>query len=239
MFLVLLLSMERCRVLAYLAGFVLVGCQNTRQQPLQECAPVAKAPEYVTLRDSESVAVSRNLTIVNRDVNTSIKVDPKKLQEFVNSQALGALNLPENVVFLVHFVPMSLMSKALQDQATKKYINVAHDITLLRERMRELEKQNKKLPPQRPVNILISIPDAIKRVEDRFASENQEKESCPSQLLLGTYLSLAIFDSIARTMSRGQTDIQSGKLKTLVDFEKLHKPVRIQLNGEFLSNLLK
>lgn len=231
--------MERRRVLAYLTGAVLAGCRDTRQQPLQECSPVAKTPEHVALRSFEKIAVSINLTVVNHDVNNSISVDPKKLQEYVNSPNLGALNLPENVVFLVHFVPTSLMSKELQDQATKKYTNVAFDITLLRERMRELEKQNKKLSPQKPVNILISIPDAIKRVEDRFASENQEKESCQFQLLLGTYLSLAVFGSIARNMFRGETVIQSGKLNTLINFEKLHKPIQVRLNGEFLSNLLK
>ncbi len=231
--------MERRRVLAYLTGVLLAGCQDTRQQTPQECFPVAKAPEYVALYGLEIIAVSRNLTFVNHDTNNSISLDPNKLQEFVNSPHLGALNLPENIVFLVHFVPTSLMSKESQDRANQKYINVAFDITLLRERMRELEKQNKKLPSQRPFNILISIPDAIKRVEDRFASENQEKESCQFQLLLGTYLSLAIFGSIARTMSRGQVDIQSGKLKTLTGFEDKHKPVRVRLNDEFLSTLLK
>ena len=215
----------------------LFACRQNRPNP--ECYPAVETPGYVTLHGLESIAVSKNLTFVNHDTNNSISVDPNKLQEFVNSPHLGAFNLPENVVFLVHFVPTSLMTKESQDRANQKYINVAFDITLLRERMRELEKQNKKLPSQRPFNILISIPDGIKKVKDRFASENQEKESCQFQLLFDAYLSLTVFGSIARTMSRGYADIQSGKLKILTDFEDRYKPIRVRLNNEFLSNLLK
>ena len=216
----------------------LLACRPS-SRPNSECYPAVETPGYVALHDKEIVSASRNTTIVNHDTNTSISIDPKRLQEFVNSPNLGALNLPENVVFLVHFVPASLKTKELREQAAKKYTSVALDITIWRERMRELEKQNKKLPPQRPVNILISIPDAIKRVEDRFASENQKKESCRFQLLLGTYLSLAIFGSIANTMSKDEVVIQPGKLKTLTDFEDKHKPIKVRLNGEFISNLLK